>query len=287
MKKYLALLLVVLVTLTMVGCGKSKKEEKAPKAVTNTKTETITKANIEETVIMDEEGIKVTAKSLSYGKNSTEIKLLIENNTETDLTFSANALSINDIMIEAGLYANVSAGKKSNESITLYSEDLNTANITALKDIEFVLEASVNGGSYDTVATSDVSLTTDVKNYTQKYNTKGTVVVDDQDVKIYVLGKKVDKKYKDVDIELYIENNSDKTIRVSTDGESIDGVMVDASFFATVKPGKKAYDSISLYGDDLEEEGIKDFSEMDVVFEIYNYDTYRTILETDTITLKF
>lgn len=38
MKKYLALLLVVVVTLTMVGCGKSKKEETAPKAVTNKST---------------------------------------------------------------------------------------------------------------------------------------------------------------------------------------------------------------------------------------------------------
>ncbi len=286
MKKYLALLLVVLVTLTMVGCGKSKKEETAPKAVTN-KSTSITKANISEKVIMEEEGIKVTAKSISYSSYSTDIKLLIENNTETDLSFSVNKLSINGIMIDSGLYANVSAGKKSNESITLYSDDLKTANITALKDIEFELEASVNGGSYDTVATSKVSLTTDVKNYTQKYNTKGTIVVDEQDVKIYVLGKKVNKKYKDVDIELYIENNSDKTIRVSTDDESIDGFMVDASFFVTVTPGKKAYESIKLYSDDLEDAGIKDFSEMDVIFEIYDYDTYRAIIKTDSITLKF
>ena len=68
MKKYLALLLVVVVTLTMVGCGKSKKEETAPKTVTN-KSTSITKANISEKVIMEEEGIKVTAKSISYTGN--------------------------------------------------------------------------------------------------------------------------------------------------------------------------------------------------------------------------
>lgn len=286
MKKYLALLLVVVVTLTMVGCGKSKKEETAPKAVTN-KSTSITKANIEEKVIMEEEGIKVTAKSISYTGNVTDIKLLIENNTENDLNFSANLLSVNGIMIDSGLYANVAAGKKSNESISLYNEDLKQANIEALKDIEFELEASLNSGSYDTVATSSVTLTSDVKNYTQKYNTKGTVVVDEQDIKIYVLGKKVNKKYGDVDIEVYIENNTDKTIKVSTDNESIDGFMVDASFYTSVKPGMKAYDSISLYGDELKENELEDFTSMELIFDIYDSETYRSIVKTDTITLEF
>ena len=286
MKKYLALLLVVVVTLTMVGCGKSKKEETAPKAVTN-KSTSITKANIEEKVIMEEEGIKVTAKSISYTGNVTDIKLLIENNTENDLNFSANLLSVNGIMIDSGLYANVAAGKKSNESISLYNEDLKQANIEALKDIEFELEASLNSGSYDTVATSSVTLTTDVKNYTQKYNTKGTVVVDEQDIKIYVLGKKVNKKYGDVDIEVYIENNTDKTIKVSTDNESIDGFMVDASFYTSVKPGMKAYDFISLYGDELKENELEDFTSMELIFDIYDSETYNSIVKTDTITLEF
>lgn len=286
MKKYLALLLVVVVTLTMVGCGKSKKEETAPKTVTN-KSTSITKANISEEVIMEEEGIKVTAKSISYTGNVTDIKLLIENNTENDLNFSANLLSVNGIMIDSGLYANVAAGKKSNESISLYNEDLKQANIEALKDIEFELEASLNSGSYDTVATSSVTLTTDVKNYTQKYNTKGTVVVDEQDIKIYVLGKKVNKKYGDVDIEVYIENNTDKTIKVSTDNESIDGFMVDASFYTSVKPGMKAYDSISLYGDELKENELEDFTSMELIFDIYDSETYRSIVKTDTITLEF
>ena len=286
MKKYLALLLVVVVTLTMVGCGKSKKEETAPKTVTN-KSTSITKANISEKVIMEEEGIKVTAKSISYTGNSADIKLLIENNTENDLSFSSNLLSVNGIMIDSGLYANVAAGKKSNETISLYNEDLKQANIEALKDIEFELEASLNSGSYDTVATSSVTLTTDVKNYTQKYNTKGTVVVDEQDIKIYVLGKKVNKKYGDVDIEVYIENNTDKTIKVSTDNESIDGFMVDASFYTSVKPGMKAYDSISLYGDELKENELEDFTSMELVFDIYDSETYRSIVKTDTITLEF
>ena len=152
MKKYLTLLLIVVLTITMAGCGK-KKDESAPKKVTN-KTTVSAKANISEEVILDEEGVKVTAKSISYSNAHTEIKVLIENNTENDLLFQVEGFSINDLMLSPGFYANVTAGKKSNEVMTLYNEDLKASNITTIKDIEFKLVV-VQAGTYDTLASTD------------------------------------------------------------------------------------------------------------------------------------
>ena len=56
-------------------------------------------ASINETVLVDEAGIKITAKSFDpNGFWGPEVKLLIENNSGTDLTFQARNASVNGYM---------------------------------------------------------------------------------------------------------------------------------------------------------------------------------------------
>ena len=64
-------------------------------------------ATIDETVLVDENGVKITAKELVYGNYAVELTLIIENNSDKDLSFIANSIgyscnSINGYMVPEG-----------------------------------------------------------------------------------------------------------------------------------------------------------------------------------------
>lgn len=99
-------------------------------------------AEIEETVLYDENDIKITATDLSYTDYSAELNLVIENNGDEDLSFVTGSIgysccSINGYMIDDGyLNADIAAGKKSNESISFGTEALLLYGITEIADIQ-------------------------------------------------------------------------------------------------------------------------------------------------------
>lgn len=80
-------------------------------------------AALDETVLVDDGGIKITATGLTYTDYSAELALTIENNSGKDLSFVSGSLgyscnSINGYMIDDGyLNCDVSNGKKANEVI--------------------------------------------------------------------------------------------------------------------------------------------------------------------------
>ena len=97
---------------------------------------------IEETVLVDEAGVKITATGLTYTDYAIELNLLIENNTDQDLEFLSNTLgyainSINGIMVDDGyLSCDVAAGKKAKDTMSFSYDDLMLYGITEIADIE-------------------------------------------------------------------------------------------------------------------------------------------------------
>ncbi len=101
-----------------------------------------TDAAIEETVLVDENDIKITATDLSYDNYSAKLNLVIENNSDKNLSFVTGSIgysccAINGYMIDNGyLNADVAAGKKSNETISFDTEALLLYGITQIADIQ-------------------------------------------------------------------------------------------------------------------------------------------------------
>ena len=99
-------------------------------------------ANIEETVLVDENDIKITATELNYTDYSVELGLLIENNSSVNLSFTSGTLgcdrnAVNGYMVGDGyLNADVSAGKKSHESISFSKDALALYGITEVANIQ-------------------------------------------------------------------------------------------------------------------------------------------------------
>lgn len=239
---------------------------------------------IDETVVFDDEGIKITAKE--YVTDSIwgdGIKFLIENDTEQNITVGVTALIVNDYMISDLFVADVAAGKKTNETMNLSSSDLKAAGIETIGQIEVYFHI-YDSDSWDDIASTDcITLKTSL--YDQMDTTvddEGQVLYEEDGIKI--VGKFVDEKsFWGTAVLLYIENDYGENIIVQTDNVSINGFTLDAYFSSTVYDGKKAYDNITVFSSDLEENGITSVEEISLTFRIIDADNYDTIIETDEI----
>lgn len=245
--------------------------------------------SIEEQVLLDQDGIKVTATGVEndviYG---TGIKLLLENNSDKNVTVGCNALIVNDYMISDLFVADVAAGKKANETMYMMSSELDAAGISNIGQIEIYFHV-YDSTSYDTIFDSDV-----VTIQTSKYAEmdKEAEAEDDgfelcnQDG-IRIVGKYVDENsFWGTAVLLYIENTSGKNVGISCEDMSINGFMVTPVFSATVYDGKKALDEITIMSSDLEANGITSVDDIELNFHVYDETSYETLFDTGAISFS-
>ncbi len=121
--------------------------------ITTANEEFTTTATIEQTVLIDESDIKITATDLTYTGYSVDLDLSIENNTDKNLSFASGTVgyccsSINNCMIKGGyLNADVASGKKAKETISFSLTELEMYGITEIADIQVGFE--VKDDNYD------------------------------------------------------------------------------------------------------------------------------------------
>lgn len=241
---------------------------------------------IDEQVLFEQDGLKVTATE--YVTDSVfgdGIKLLIENNGSTDVGLGCNALIVNDYMISDLFSSTVAAGKKDYETLSLSSSGLKAAGIENVGQIELYFH-TFDADSYMTISDIDcVTIKTsayDIMDSTpndsgqELYNADG----------IRIVGKYVDENsFWGAAVLLYIENNSGKNKVIQCDDMSINGFMVTPYFSSTVYDGKKAIDDITLMSTELEENNITSVDDIELKFRIMN-DDFSNSYESDLITFS-
>lgn len=103
-------------------------------------------ADLEETVLVDENDIKITVTEIEYTNYAVELKLILENNSDKDLTFTSgtggySCNAVNGYMINGGyLYVQIPAGKKAKDTIKFSIEELALYGITEIADIQLGFE---------------------------------------------------------------------------------------------------------------------------------------------------
>ena len=241
---------------------------------------------IEEQVLIDTNGIKITAKEYLTDKIWGDgIKLLIENSSDTDYTVGCDALIVNDYMITDLFSSKVAAGKNANETMYLSSSGLKAAGIESVGKVEMYFHAS--DAQYNMVFKNEYAEihTSEYDNMDTTPNDAGTELYSADGIRI--VGKTVDENsFWGSAILLYIENNSGKSVGINVDDMSINGFMITPYFSTTVYDGKKALEDITIMSNQLEENGIESIDNVELKFHIYNSDTYETIADTEPITFS-
>lgn len=240
--------------------------------------------SINEQVLVDQDGIKITATE--YVTDSIwgdGIKLLVENNSANDYTIGCDALIVNDYMITDLFSADVAAGKKSNEVMYLSSAELKAAGIDTVGQIEMYFHAY--DSNWDNLFKNVYSKleTSEFANMDTTPNDEGQELYNANGVRI--VGKTVDENsFWGTAILLYIENTSGQNVGINVDNMSINGYMMTPLFSTTVYDGKKSIDDITIMSSDLEANGITSVDQVELKFHIYNAESYDTIADSDAIT---
>lgn len=241
---------------------------------------------IEEQVLIDTNGIKITAKEYLTDKIWGDgIKLLIENSSDKDYTVGCDALIVNDYMITDLFSSKVAAGKNANETMYLSSSGLKAAGIESVGKVEMYFHAS--DAEYNMVFKNEYAEihTSEYDNMDTTPNDAGTELYSADGIRI--VGKTVDENsFWGSAILLYVENNSGKSVGINVDDMSINGFMITPYFSTTVYDGKKALEDITIMSNQLEENGIESIDNVELKFHIYNSDTYETIADTEPITFS-
>ncbi len=295
MKKTIALIcLLVMLLASGSGCAPSAANTSGTSsasttgASTNASDTTASQSvTIEERVLLDWNGVKVTAKK--YVEDpiwGDGIQVLVENNSGKSYGIGCKTLIVNDYMISDLFSVTVAPGKKDNETLHLSSSALAAAGITNVGKIEIYLHV-FDSESYLTLHEAE-GITIETSAFDRMDTTPadiGTELYSKDGVRI--LGKYVDEEsFWGSAVLLYLENNSGQSITVQCEDMSVNGFMVTPLLSCTVFNNKMAVTEIPILSADLEENGIEKVAEIELRFDILDSESFQTIATSGPISLK-
>lgn len=105
--------------------------------------------------LYNKDGIIVEAVEFNKGSvMGPELKIYVENNSDKDIEVRADTITINGYVVDGYFHAEVQAGKKANESLSIYETSLESNSISNVENMEFILEFT-KAGEWDPFDTSD------------------------------------------------------------------------------------------------------------------------------------
>jgi hypothetical protein len=242
---------------------------------------------VDEQVLVDENDLVITATEyVTDDIWGDGIKLLLENNSDRDMVVSCDTLIVNDYMFTDLFSCDIASGKKANDTLDLFSSELEAAGIETVGKVEIYFHI-YDPDTYETLFDTDcvTILTSEYENMDTTPDEEGQELYNEGGIRI--VGKAVDENsFWGTAILLYCENNSGQNVGISVDDMSINGYMMSPLFATTVYDGKKSIDDITIFSSDLEENGIESIEEVELLFHIYNAETYTTITDTQPITFS-
>ncbi len=166
-------------------------------------------ATIEETVLWDEEGVKITALGLEKGSFGVELKMLIENNTDVNYTVQCRNASINGYMMETSMSTEVAAGKKASSKVTFMKRSLEACGITTISDIELSFHVFLTDDWGTAFDTPQIALTTSAfEDYVYTFDDEGEVLFEGEGVTIVLKGLDKEASFMGPGVVLYIQTSA-------------------------------------------------------------------------------
>ncbi len=265
----------------------SAQQTAAPEQTEPTKKPANKNAEVAETVVLDDMGVKVTVKGFEKGIFGPELRILVENNSGKNLTIQTRNSSVNGYMIDTMLSVDVADGKKANDAVIFSDSDLELCGIEEFAILEFAFHIFTSDDWETYLDTEAIHLETSIaEGFQCVFNDSGEVLLDENGIKIVSKGVLRDSLF-GKGVVVYIENNSGKNITVQARDISVNGFMIDAMFSCDVLDGKHAVDEITFMSSDLEKNGIDKIEEVELSFHIFDLSSWDTILDTNPVSLKY
>ena len=315
MKKFMSFLLSALLVLSLAACesnggARSTASESSAGSTASSEAESSAAATeeatatpepteepsaqptLEETVLLDEGGIKVTATELTdYGLGGApDLKLHVENNTDGDIMIQTSEYTaVNGCMVRGIASIQTSAGDSADDTVMFLDDEFEKAGIETVSDIKLAVRA-VDADWNEICASDFVTVKTSAYGTVETPAVDGDVLYDEGGVKIVMLGTAEDEDfdfYFPTYVKLYIENNTDQDITVKTLDFKANGEVTQCSLNAELLAGARQFTELRLDADSCTQNGITELKDLSFYFSVCDLMTWNEITKSDTVTLEF
>lgn len=312
MKKFMSFLLSALLVLSLAACesnggAKSNDSESSAGSTASSEAESSAAATeeptatpepteepsahttLEETVLLDEGGIKVTATDLTDYGGTPDLKLHVENNTDGDIVISSGEyIAVNGCMVRGIFTIQVPAGESADDYVMFLDDEFEEAGIETVSDIKLAVRAL--DANWSEICTSDyVTVKTSAYGTVETPAVDGDVLYDEGGVKIVMLGTGEDEDfdfYFPTYVKLYIENNTDQDITVKTLDFKANGEITQCSISGELLAGTRRFTELRLDANSCTQNGITELKDLSFYFSICDLMTHNEITKSDTVTLE-
>ena len=315
MKKFMSFLLSALLVLSLAACGssgstQSTASESSAGSTTSSEAESSAAATeeatatpepteepsaqptLEETVLLDEGGIKVTATGLTdYGLGGVpDLKLHVENNTDGDIMVQTSEYAaVNGCMVRGIASIQASAGDSADDTVMFLDDEFEAAGIETVSDIKLAVRA-IDADWNEICASDFVTVKTSAYGTVETPAVDGDVLYDKDGVKVVLLGTEEEEDfdfYFPTYVKLYIENNSEQDITVKTLDFKANGEVTQCSLNAELLAGTRQFTELRLDADSCTQNGITELKDLSFYFSVCDLMTWNEITKSDTVTLEF
>ncbi len=284
MKKFLALLLAMLLVFSLAACVDEAASQNGENNAIGSDDDN--KFNIgdeneiafEETVVVDNDECKVVITELDPDNLwGLTLKAQLENKSaDKTYMFSVSSAAVNGVQCDPFFASEVAAGKKSNDSISFSDSALKENGVGEFTDIELTFRVyDSNDWTADEAAEETVHIYPYGKDkataFVREAQASDNVIIDNEYVTVTVIGYETDDIW-GYGVNLFLQNKTDATVMFSADEVSVNGFMADPFFAKSVSGGKCAFGSITWSDTTLEENGITEVEEIEMLFKAYDYE---------------
>ena len=303
MRRLLALLIALALSLSLAGCGGSEESASTGMAETEAAAETAegktgagaaqqpdeAQTGFEEIIVFDDEKclVKITGVDPENDWGYT-VNVYLENRlTDENLYFEAGLASVNGI--EAGLLFafGLPAGKNTNKEIQLLDRKLYMPDVGDFTDIELTFVVGLSALS-DVAAQESVHIypygEENAVKYVRAAQPEDIVLVDNDDASIIVTGFEMDSVW-GYTVDLYLVNKTDRELYLGCYVHSINGIEADLNGSQFVSGGHVAFPSMIWSASALEEHGIETVEEIEIQYWLDDPDQPGSAVN-ETVTLK-
>lgn len=227
---------------------------------------------IEERFLVEEGGVRITAKTLCASEEGLVLTLKIENNASEQMGVALHNAVLNGFMAMGDLSndpltpasALVGAGETSEAALTLQTDALTACGMGEPKTLAVAFHIYTVDRFKTSVFTA-LCPVLEAAGFTPTADETGTVVYDNQGLFIVCKGRTEDGR----GLVLYLRSESEDILNVECRDATVNGVSAMSSLYVHLLPGTRAAATAAFYPyDDGEEFG--ELREADLQLEISN-----------------
>jgi hypothetical protein len=234
----------------------------------------------------DNLSITVDAAGLYY--DNYAFAVTVRNETDQNIAVSSDYLCVNGYMLpSASLYEQIPAGETCQIYWEFYSFVLDEAGIEQVQQVQFYLDIYDSDEYTDIAQTGLLCLETNAPDsYVQSVDDSGRELFNEDGVRIVLKDSQVDP-YGDFTMKLFIENNTDRMVDLSSVSLNINQGETGGFFWSILLPHTRAIESINFY--EISELGISELSQIEQVRieALTDYMDDRTVEESRMCIIEF